>query len=137
MGKELLIKLSYYENNYDLHEIYKTFFAQKTISFFDVDYFYLDDEPLKFVLNRNQIMSDILLDAISKYNNKHIGFNLIFKDIITYHNLNIIDGVHITIGIGAPIMIEEIGVPDFTHYLKILLPIFGMYEIESIDCIYS
>ncbi|HMS30457.1 MAG TPA: hypothetical protein PKD32_11435 [Saprospiraceae bacterium] len=137
MGKQTLMKISYYEDNYNLHEIYKEFFAQKRISFFDVDYYFVDDDPVKFSLQQNQIMSDVFLDAILKYKNKSVSFNLIFDDIITYHNLNIVEGIQITIGVGQPKMIEAMGIPDFTYYIKNLLPYFKKYEIQSIEFSYG
>lgn len=137
MGKQTLMKISYYEDNYDLHEIYKDFFAQKTISFFDVDYYFVDDDPVKFSLKQNQIMSDVFLDAIRKYKNQSVSFNLIFKGVITYHNINIEEGIQITIGIGQPKMIEEIGIPDFTYYINNLLPYFTKYQIQSIYFFYG
>ncbi|HRI02085.1 MAG TPA: hypothetical protein PK006_13625 [Saprospiraceae bacterium] len=137
MGKQARIEISYHEGNYNLYEIYKYFFSCKAISYFDVDYFWVDDELIKFELNQNQKMSDIFLDTISKYNKKHIGFNLIFKDIITYHNLNIVEGRQITIGIGQPKMIKSLNVPDFSYYSKIILPYFSLYEFEKIEFSYS
>jgi len=137
MGKQALIKIEYYENNYDLYKIYKTFLSQKSLSYFDVNYYWVDDEPVTFVLNEGQTMSDILLEAISKYQNHSIGFNLIFKNIITYHNLNIADASPITIGIGQPKMIDSLKVPDFSFYAKILLPYFNIFEIEHIEFSYG
>lgn len=136
MGKHAFIDIGYYDSNFDLNKIYDVFFKAKTISYFDVNYYWVDDEPIYFNIGHNQMMSEIYLEAISKYNNHKIGFNLIFDNIITYHNLNVNDNTQITIGIGQPKMIKNLKVPDFTYYTKKILPIFSMYEFEKIEFSY-
>lgn len=136
MGKNAFIDIGFYENNYNLGNIYQSLFESKNIGYIDKDYYMVDDEIVYYTLELNKKKSDIFLNAISENCFNKITFGLVIDGIITTHSLNVDENIQVTINVGKPKMIKNLKIPDFTFYAKRILPYFSLYEFDKIEFSY-
>lgn len=137
MGKEVNLTIEYYDNSFDLEKVYENLLSESPISYFDNNYYLVDFDPVQFDLELFGSMKEVLLDAIRTNKTKPLVFSLIFKDIITHHTLNAVYSRELNIAISDCVILPGFDIPDFSFYVKNLIPYFSLFEIQRISFSYG